>query len=306
MRAADGPRDDLVLPFATDRSGARGRLVRLGSSIDSILSRHGYPIAVSEALGHALALVAMLGQPLKAGGRLSLQTRTNGALRFLLADYEATGRLRGYASFDRERVANLGDRVAQGELLGEGHLALTMEQPGQEDRYQGIVALSGQSLNAAAHHYFRQSEQLPSYVRLVVARHRHAGSEGWSWRAGGLIVQHPAASMDGAEPAEGADRHADENWQRVRILSASVEDYELVDPLLTPERLLYRLLHEEGVRTFSAQALSAQCRCSRERVQVFLTQFRPQDLDDLREADGTLAVTCEFCNAKYTFASGAD
>jgi len=298
-RTAAPGQDNLVLPFSTDKSGIRGRLVRMGSVVDTILSRHAYPDAVSEALGQAIALTAMLGQPLKPGGRLGLQTRTDGAIRFLLADYEAPGRLRGYASFDPDRIAAMGPRPAQGDLIGSGHLAMTLERFGDEDRYQGIVALEGQSLGAAALTYFRQSEQLPSYVRLAVARHRVAGGDGWHWRAGGLLIQHLTADVeDDDSPSAPQDQ---EDWQRARILAASVEDHELIDPTLSPERLLFRLFNEEDVRVYPGQALDARCRCSRERVQMFLSRFTPEDLEGLREPDGGISVTCEFCNTRYVF-----
>jgi len=298
-RTAAPGQDNLVLPFSTDKSGIRGRLVRMGSVVDTILSRHAYPDAVSEALGQAIALTAMLGQPLKPGGRLGLQTRTDGAIRFLLADYEAPGRLRGYASFDPDRIAAMGPRPAQGDLIGSGHLAMTLERFGDEDRYQGIVALEGQSLGAAALTYFRQSEQLPSYVRLAVARHRVAGGDGWHWRAGGLLIQHLTADVeDDDSPSAPQDQ---EDWQRARILAASVEDHELIDPTLSPERLLFRLFNEEDVRVYPGQALDARCRCSRERVQMFLSRFTQEDLEGLREPDGGISVTCEFCNARYVF-----
>jgi molecular chaperone Hsp33 len=298
-RTAAPGQDNLVLPFSTDKSGIRGRLVRMGSVVDTILSRHAYPDAVSEALGQAIALTAMLGQPLKPGGRLGLQTRTDGAIRFLLADYEAPGRLRGYASFDPDRIAAMGPRPAQGDLIGSGHLAMTLERFGDEDRYQGIVALEGQSLGAAALTYFRQSEQLPSYVRLAVARHRVAGGDGWHWRAGGLLIQHLTADVeDDDSPSAPQDQ---EDWQRARILAASVEDHELIDPTLSPERLLFRLFNEEDVRVYPGQALDARCRCSRERVQMFLSRFTQEDLEGLREPDGGISVTCEFCNTRYVF-----
>ncbi|OYW53332.1 MAG: Hsp33 family molecular chaperone [Hyphomicrobium sp. 32-62-53] len=291
--------DDLVLPFSTDKSGIRGRVVRMGGVVDTILSRHDYPEAVSEALGQALALTAMLGQPLKPGGRLGFQTRTDGPIRFLLADYEAPGRLRGYASFDAEAIAAKGPRPKQGDLIGSGHMAMTLERVGEDDRYQGIVALDGQSLQAAALTYFRQSEQLPSYVRLAVARHRVQGGDGWHWRAGGLLIQHPTAQVeDNDSPSAPPEQ---ENWQRARILAASVEDHELIDPTLSAERLLFRLFNEEDVRVFKGQPLDATCRCSRERVQMFLTRFPDEDLDGLREPDGSISVTCEFCNSKYVF-----
>lgn len=287
--------DDYVLPFSTDRSGVRGRIVRLGRSVDTILSRHAYPLAVSEALGQALALTAMLGSALKPGGRLGLQTRTDGPIRTLLADYEAPGRLRGYASFDAKAIAAAPD-AGQGQLLGSGHLALTLEREPGDEQYQGIVALDGMSLGAAALAYFRQSEQLPSYVRLAVARERRQGGDGWHWRAGGLLVQHPTATE-----GEGEDDEDRENWQRARILAASVEDHELIDPSLPSERLLFRLFHEEDVRIYRGQPIEMHCRCSRERVEMFLSRFAPEDLDTMREPDGALSVTCEFCNTKYEF-----
>ncbi len=294
--------DDLVLPFSTDKSGIKGRVVRLGPAVDTILSRHSYPDVVSEALGQALALTAMLGSPLKPGGRLGLQTKTDGAIRFLLADYEAPGRLRGYAAFDAVRVAELTQQkppASQGQLIGSGHLAMTLDKGLSEERYQGVVALEGQSLSSAALTYFRQSEQLPSYVRLAVARVRAAGSTNWHWRAGGLMAQHLSASMDEDQPT--VTGGVDEDWQRARILAATTEDHELLDPLLAPERLLFRLFHEEDVRVFMPQNVEVHCRCSRERVQTFLAGFKPEDLEDLREPGGRLSVTCEFCSTAYVF-----
>jgi molecular chaperone Hsp33 len=100
---------------------------------------------------------------------------------------------------------------------------------------------------------------------------------------------------------EGED---DENWNRVRHLAATVEDHELIDPMLTPERLLYRLFHEEGVRVTPASALEAACRCSRERIHGYLARFGAAELEDMREENGDITATCEFCSRTYRFAPG--
>ena len=189
------PSDDLVLPFRTVRSGVIGRLVRLGPAVDEILSHHAAPNAVSQTLGEAVALTALLGTALKIDGKLTLQTKTDGMLDFLVVSYEPPGRLRAYARYDKKRVG-ADDDIARGELIGSGHLAITID-PGEEmERYQGIVALTGEGLGEAALTYFHQSEQLPSFVRLAVARHYTAGEKGapgrWQWRAGGLMIQHLA------------------------------------------------------------------------------------------------------------------
>lgn len=297
--------DDVVLPFRTEASRAVGRLVRLGPSVDRILGSHDYPLKVSEALGQALALTAMLSAAMKSGGKLSLQTKSDGPIAHLVADIEVPGRIRGWAGFDRERVDALerDGNATQSALFGNGHFALTFDPGDGRDAAQGVVPLEAQSLTGAAHTYFRQSEQLPTFIRLAVARHRLPGAaDGWHWRAGGLMIQHLDAEARTDEDSDGeVVGDTNENWQRVRLLAATVEDHELLDPTLAPDRLLLRLFHEEGVRTFERLPLQAHCRCSRERVHMFLRSFGGAELADMREPNGGISVTCQFCSTKYEF-----
>ena len=307
--------DDLVLPFGTVKSRVSGRIVRLGRAVDTVLSGHDYPPAVSEALGQALALTALLGNTLKAGGRLILQTKSDGPLGFLVAHYDAPDKLRGYASLDKSRWPGDGPAKDQGVLLGRGRLAMTIDPGGEQVSHQGIVALDGGTLTDAAHTYFRQSEQLPTFIRLAVARHfigRDArGAQQWRWRAGGIIVQHVPSAGGEARPDETPEERdarlhgeEDDDWVRVRLLASTVEDHELLDPMLKPERLLLRLFHEEGVRVTPAVGVKAQCRCSRQRIHGFLKGFSVTELADMREADGGVTVTCEFCSTRYRFEPG--
>ncbi|MEW5963661.1 MAG: Hsp33 family molecular chaperone [Pseudomonadota bacterium] len=312
-RASSAQGDDIVLPFQTERSGVAGRIVRLGTAADTILARHDYPDVVCGALGEALALTALLGSALKFEGKLILQTKTDGILGFLVADFEVPGRLRGYASFDAERLAAVAGAgaIAPAVLWGHGHLAMTIDPGGDMDRTQGVVALEGVSLSDAALSYFRQSEQLPTLIRLAVARHYSAGV--WQWRAGGLLLQHVGREGGTARsPGEIAEAEelglvigeTDDDWTRVALLAATVEDHELLDPTLAPERLLYRLFHEEGVRVFQPRSVAEHCRCSRERVASMLGSFGAEELADMREADGAITVKCEFCNTSYRFVPG--
>ncbi len=312
--------DDIVLGFRTLRSNIMGRLVRMGAVADEILTRHDYPAPVIEALGHAVVLATLLGAPLKEGARLILQTKTDGPLRFLVVNYESPGQLRGYASFDEDRVLAMekDGSASQSLLLGSGMLAMTVDPGGDRDRYQGIVQVAEESLADAALTYFRQSEQLPTYLRLSVARQDRQGPDGggWHWRAGGLLVQHlsplggtpqpappPIAGAEDDElPMLGED---DDNWRRVSMLASTVEDHELLDPTLSPDDLLWRLFNEEGVvRAVDPTPLAGYCRCSRDGVATMLKAYAGGELDDMREADGMVAVTCEFCNATYRFTPG--
>lgn len=325
-----GPSDDLVVPFQTDQKGIMGRIVRLGPAVDAILNRHDYPLPIAENLGEALALTAMLGTTLKFGGKLILQTKTDGPLNFLVVNFETPGYLRGYAGFDADRTRAFIEAGAyaadKGRLFGDGYLAMTIDPGGDMDRYQGIVAMEGQSLSAAALTYFRQSEQLPTYIRLAVAREIRPGTpsdsaapdaasaENVTWRAGGLLLQHlpregGKPATDAVELADGSlriDGDQDEAWQRTRILAATVEDHELLDPSLPVDRLLYRLFHEEGVRAQEAREIAERCGCSREKVADVLSRFDAEHLADLRDDNGHIVVTCEFCSSVYRFEDNKD
>ena len=316
VQPADG--DDIVLPFHLVASRMSGRLLRLGGVVDEILTRHAQPEPVSHALGEAIGLTALFATGLKfdsrfSNGRFIFQTKSDGPLGMLVVHYDLPGHLRGYARMAKDRVGEVtasgrGDQVA---LLGEGHLAMTIEPGGKLDSYQGIVPLGGVTLTEAAHTYFRQSEQLPTFIRLAVARHFAGGQ--WRWRVGGLILQYvPKAGGDARplNPAEAEARDAslfgedDEDWRRVRLLAETVEDHELLDPMLSSERLLYRLFQEEGVAVSPAVQLAAQCRCSRERIGAFLDSFDPAELATMVTPAGKIEVTCEFCSTVYAFEPG--
>ncbi len=291
------PSDDLVLPFQVEQADVLGRLVRLGPTVDAIVSRHAYPEPVSRLLAEAIALTALLGASLKSDGKLILQTATDGAVDLLVVDYVVPGSVRGYARFDTERLA-AADADDDAALLGRGHLAMTIDRGVDAERYQGVVPLEGETLTEAADTYFRQSEQLPTFIRLAVARHFQAGDSddgGWTWRAGGLLVQ--KLTREGGVVSS---KDFEEDWTRAKTLAETVEDHELLDPMLPSDRLLYRLFHEEQVRVYRAIPLQTYCRCSRERVEDMLQRFSKEDLADM-VVNGELWVACEFCNARYNF-----
>ena len=306
---SDQGRDDLVLPFAVAPLDVRGRVVRLGPAIDHILAQHHYPEAVSRLVGEAAALTTLLGTSLKIEGRFQMQTRTDGVVDMLVVDFDAPDRIRAFARFDATRLAAAAARLSAAELLGHGHLALTIDQGAETSRYQGVVSLEGQGLEGAAHQYFKQSEQIPTLVRLAVAQ--NITGEGSRSRAGGLLVQFLPESEErrrqadrhpgDAPPAFTAEFREDDSWTEAKALTGTVEDHELVDPTLSSERLLYRLFHERGVTVYQPQILRDACRCSRERIEAMLRSFSPAERRDMVGPDGRIGVTCEFCGVHRDF-----
>jgi molecular chaperone Hsp33 len=284
--------DDLVAAFQIDGQPVRGRIARLGAVVDDILNRHAYPEPVANLLGEACALAALVGASLKFEGRLILQAQGDGPVAYVVADYDTSGALRGYCRYDADRVAEASSgfvRPGAKSLLGQGVFIMTVDQGADMDRYQGVTPIEGETLALCAEHYFAQSEQVPTRVRLAVGQVQTDATP--SWRAGGLILQNVAE-----DDARGPTRDA---WDTAQALFETLGEDELIDPLIAPERLLYRLFHEEGVRLFTPQPLRAFCRCNQERIESVLRSFPASEQADMVEDDGKIRVTCEYCSRTY-------
>ena len=312
---------DAVVPFQVDALDARGGAVLMGDALDTILSRHAYPEPVARLLGELTVLTALLGASLKFDGKFIVQAQTDGPVSLLVVDFATPGLMRGYAKFDAGRVAaaDAAGRALPEDLLGKGTLALTVDQGAHMQRYQGIVPLDGASLEEIARSYFRQSEQIPTEVRLAVGRLSTRGERGAverAWRAGGILVQflpdapermrtadlHPGEAPEGAQIPRFED---DDAWAEVKALLGTIDDDELIDESIGVHTLLFRLFHERGVRVHDARPLAERCTCSRRKVAAILGTLSDADRAEA-ESDGRIVITCEFCSTAYAFEAGGD
>jgi molecular chaperone Hsp33 len=290
--------DDLVAAFQIEGQPVRGRLVRLGPAVNDVLNRHDYPEAAANLLGEACALAALVGASLKFDGRLILQAQGNGPVAYVVADYDTTGALRGYCRYDAERVAEASTGFARPgarTLLGDGVFIMTIDQGPDTERYQGVTPIEGETLALSAEHYFAKSEQTPTKVRLAVGQVQTTGAP--TWRAGGLILQNIAG-----DDARGSTEDA---WETAQAYIATLGEDELIDPTIAPERLLYRLFHETGVRMFEPKPLRAFCRCSQDRIEGVLKSFPASERAEMVEPDGLIRVTCEYCSRTYAIEPAA-
>ena len=292
---------DFTLPFRVEGQDANGRIVKLNHLASDVLSRHDYPEAVGRILGEALVLAAMLGSMLKFDGRFILQLQGKGPISMLVGDYASGGALRGFAQFDADALsAALSEGQTGIDLLGEkGHMAFTVDQGADMERYQGIVPLEGATLAEAALGYFTQSEQIETSLRLAAAPILLAGGKS-EWRAGGIILQQGAREGGHDEAPDSELRQVSDDWQRLNIMLQTTEDSELLDAELEAETLAYRLFNEDGVRVFDKRPLHFACPCSRERVHNMLVGLPEDDREQMTE-DERIEVRCEFCNELYEF-----
>lgn len=281
---------DRVLAFTVPARHARGRMVRLGPVLETVLSAHDYPKVVKHVLAEALVLTALMGSLMKEeGAQITFQAQAEGgAVDLLVCDYRG-GEVRGYLRHDPEKVGALEEDCSLETIFGTGYLAITFDLAVTGERYQGVVPLEGASLAHACESYFAQSEQVPTLIRIAVR------SNGPRCVAGGMLVQHFPDGEEGKERLHAKDDHPD--WEHVAIMAASVQEAELVDPVLNLEQLLWRLFHEEEeVRVEPLAPLQRGCRCSVDHYLGILSSFPEDQRAEMRDEDGTIPVDCAFCS----------
>ena len=295
-QVSDPPFGDYIQPFQIEDLGLHGRLVRLGTALDQAFERHGYPVEISNLLGETMALATVLSGAIKYEGVFTLQVQGNGPVSPLMADLTSDGNLRGYVRFDEDRLAEAlkRDGAMVPKLLGAGHMAFTVDQGPDTERYQGIVELEGGRLMECAQNYFQQSEQLET--ALVVAADT---SDPVASRSAALMIQRLPAGTEGSYTRD----EEDEVWRRAVVLMSSITPDELLDPDLSASGLLYRLYHEDGVRIYTAKPVRHACRCSEQKVKRTLASFPKDEIADMAD-DGMVSVVCEFCKAEYVFPIG--
>ncbi|WP_291728327.1 Hsp33 family molecular chaperone HslO [Leisingera sp. F5] len=302
--------DDTVLPFQLDASDMRGRVARLDGVLDGILKQHDYPPVVEALVAEMALLTALIGQTISLRWKLSLQVQSKGAVRMIATDYYAPqkegeiGRIRAYASFDRDRITD-SDPFDQ---VGEGYFAIMIDQGQGTKPYQGITPLSGGSLRACAEAYFAQSEQLPTMFKMSFGKSSEPGVDE-HWRAGGIMLQSMPKASPFAAQSEGSGEvlqasdlvsgDQEENWNRATMLLNTVEALELIGPSVSPTDLLIRLFHEEQPRVYDVQAVRFGCTCSEDRVRQSLSIYSAKDIGTMTNEDGRVTADCQFCSAHY-------
>lgn len=276
---------NIIQPFSLESSNIRGRLIKMDTVLEQIIRQHNYPLPVSYLLSEALILSLVLSSMLKYDGIFTLQIQAEGAIKTIVADVNGQGHIRAYVAFDEDAFKDnsiFSDSQNYFHLLEKGYMAFTVDQGENMDRYQGIVALEGENLIDAMQHYFEQSEQIKTSVRMAI----HPQDD--QWCAGAIMIQ---SMPDSSE----------EDWTRATMLLQTCDDDELLSPNLSPHDVLFRLFHEEGVRIYEPTIIEHICRCSKEKVSEVLKSLPKDDLEHTKNKDGEIKIQCEFCGKEYIF-----
>jgi molecular chaperone Hsp33 len=270
---------DYVQRFLFEDLDIRGRLVCLTGAWRKMTDGRGYPAPVLELLGHSAALAAILGANQKSAtdtaGRVTLQVRGAGPVRLLVADCAAGMKIRGMAQYEPEAAAATG----AGTLVGDGKLAVTMEDGASGQLYQSIVPLEGDSLAVIFERYLAQSEQIASFLRLQAS----------GGAVCGLLL----------EKLPGADARDADGWNRVTQLAATLALGETVNA--QPYGLLVKLFPEELLRVFRLDAVEYHCPFDVQNVERVLRGLGREEVESILAEQGQVVIRNEMCNHEYRF-----
>ncbi|WP_145519263.1 Hsp33 family molecular chaperone HslO [Yersinia mollaretii] len=256
----------------------RGELVSVNETYQQVLANHDYPPAVQKLLGEMLVATSLLTATLKFDGDITVQLQsTDGPLTLAVINGNNQQEMRGVARFKGE----ISNESTLKEMVGNGYLVITIT-PAKGERYQGVVALEGETIAACLESYFMQSEQLPT--RLFIRTGEVSGKAA----AGGMLLQ--------VLPAQ--ERNEDE-FDHLAQLTATIKAEELFT--LPANEVLYRLYHQEEVTLYEPQNVSFRCTCSRERCADALVTLSEEDISEMLEQDGNIDMHCEYCGNHYLF-----
>ncbi|GJL85369.1 MAG: 33 kDa chaperonin [Micavibrio sp.] len=300
---SDRPDDNVIQTFQLETSQLRGRIVRLGATLNDIVEPHQYPQPVAHLVAETVTLAALLSSMIKYDGIFTLQAQGDGPVKMIVADVTSEGQIRGCAHFDEERLEHSWKQLEAlkrteksqnnfAQLLGKGYIAFTVDQGDETDCHQGIVDLKGHSMVECVQHYFTQSEQIGTGIKMAVGKRDDV------WRSGGVMLQH--MPEDEQNPESGAGNINEDDWRRSMILLDSCTEDEFLSPDLHSNIVLMRLFHEEGIRVYAPHTVEKACRCSEEKVENVLAMMPKEDRDYMA-VEGEIIMHCEFCSQDYIF-----
>lgn len=266
--------DSYVQRFLFEDLDIRGAVVRLDSAWQGMQADRAYPAIVTRLLGEMMATAAIIGGNLKQPGRLTFQLSGHGLLKALILDCTQDLKMRGMARFE----PGIAEAPLQ-ELVGDGRLLLTLDNPQAALPYQSFVPLEGGTIAEVFEHYLAQSEQQPA--RLFLAAN--------GTTAAGLFLQ----------KLPSADARDADGWTRIAHLGSTVKQEELLT--LAPETLLTRLFSEEDKRLYEVREVAYHCPEDWDKVRGMLLQLGRGEIEAILSEHGEVVISDDICNRDYRF-----
>lgn len=270
--------------YLFDGAHARGELVQLSTTYQSIIKNHNYPEGVKKLLGELLSATCLLTATLKFEGDITVQLQGDGPVGYMSVNGDNNQQMRGITKITDTAKASEANTLKS--LIGKGTMIITI-RPSEGEAYQGVVALEEETLADCLAHYFEVSEQIPTKVWLFYNPQQQ--------QVAGTLVQ---LLPDGDGSSENKEKQQDD-FEHLCQLTNTIKAEEIFN--LEAEALLYRLYHEEKVKIFDPQAVTYLCGCSQEKCLSAISQIEPSEIKAILAEQGKISMTCDYCITTYDF-----
>lgn len=264
---------DKLQRFIFEHAAVRGEIADVSQTFQQMLANHTYPLPVQLLLGEMLVVTSLMAATLKFEGDITVQLQGDGPLTLAVINGNHRQQMRGIARVKTE----IPDGSSLKQMIGNGALVITIS-PTQGERYQGIVALEGETLSESIEAYFHRSEQLPT--RLFIRQDEQ--------NAAGILLQ--------VLPSESPNA---EQFDHLATLADTINLDELIS--LSANDVLWRLYHEEEVTVFEPQQITFSCGCSRARCGEVLQSIAADEIEQILAEEGKIEMNCEYCGNTYQY-----
>lgn len=283
---------DSLVKLLFPSQNCQAQCVQLSESWQQMKASLEAPAPVLEILGELAAAAALMASSLKFEGALVLQIMGDGPVKLALVEVRTGMKIR--ATIQMRAGVEVPENASFKDLVnanGQGRCAAILDLANRrpdEDPYQGVVPLTGNTVAETLEGFMTMSEQLPTRMWLSADENTAAG----------LIMQRLPAH--GGKLAQGATQESiEQGFQEVQTFAQTVTAEELLQ--IEPLELCRRLFWELNPGVLETIKPQFECRCSRENIAQMIRSFGEKEAREIIAEQGTLKVRCEFCGSLYLF-----
>jgi len=251
--------------------------------VNKAIKIHNLTPLTAAALGRTLTVSTFMASNLKndgdklsvvvagdgVGGKITVCGNGNLCMRGVIDNPEATLPLRADGKLD------------VGGCVGRNGRITVTKSMGLKEPYSGSSKLVTGEIAEDFTAYYAYSEQMPTAIALGVK----IGKSGKCVGAGGVIIQAlPFATEEDLVKAENV-----------------MKNFSNISTLIEEKGAEGVLKEYFGDIEYQEYNPKYKCLCNRNYVKGILTSLGEKEVNDIIEKEGSVKVSCQFCNKEYVF-----
>ena len=277
--------DKIIRALAGD-GNIKMSVITARDTVERARQIHSLTPTASAALGRTLCAASLMGEMMKEDdGSLTIRVNGGGPIGSVVAVSDSSGNVRGYVENPGLDLPLRSDgKLDVGGAVGQDGMLTVSRDIGLREPYIGSTELVSGEIAEDLSSYLLSSEQIPSACGLGVL----VDTDRTIKAAGGFIVQ-----LLPFAPEELIEKLEDNIFFMDQLTTILAED--------GIEEVFRQVLKGLDYQILSETEVEYRCYCSRERVEEAVSCIEKAELEDMAAEGREISVSCQFCDAEYTF-----